>query len=99
MTKHSDSIHKKLLQTKYLLGIVLLAIIVLVVLFIRSKAVIAPEYSESTENAQVPAPTWNCPATVWLDCSGEEASSKDICTPEYIAWVRETCPDFQGVVK
>ena len=94
--KHLRRIQKKYLSQKYALGLLLLLLVILFVLFFRSKAVIAPQKEVTDSDAMQKAidNDWRCPANAWVNCESKNQSKE--CTKEYLEWALSQCEGFQG---
>lgn len=94
--KHLRRIHKKYTSNKYALGLFLLLVVIVFVLFFRSKTVVAPqeEVSDTSSMQKAIDRDWRCPANAWVNC-GPGSESKE-CDKEYLEWALSQCQGFQG---
>lgn len=94
--KHTHRSKKRYDRIKYILGLLFFCIVIIVVLFFRSKTVVAPQDEVTSTDATQKAidNDWRCPANAWVNC--EPGSDTKECDKEYLEWALSQCEGFQG---
>ncbi len=96
--KHTHHTIKKYDRIKYILGLLFLFLVIVIVLFFRSKTVVAPqdEVTNSDITKKAIDNNWRCPANAWITCESNSESKE--CDEEYLKWAISECEGFQGAV-
>lgn len=68
--------------------------------YFPQRLVIKPEpiiHSPVVKPPSNPDFEYQCPASEWIDCMPGPGPAKPQCQPEFLDWVQNNCPNFQGV--